>query len=279
MILQGGQDGTAFRDLVVEGEDRIHIEFERPELHVDLDPQSAPGLAWGSIEEILDRHEPDRVTPFLTISASDRSPYRARPWFDHFKTGDLVCFRPQVEGVDRWQLLIANSRGQTVASFDGKGKPPKEIGWDGRSPEGVPVAPGLTYSYVLEAFDRAGNKRSFVGDGFRLPSYRILTSECEEMLFSGRELSSSDGSLEDGIVPPPSILLEIAGRVNQSRRFDKPVRVEVTARSFSGARALADDVLKTLEPLVPGGAARFQPVTNVEPDAPDEGTIRIVVSH
>ena len=35
------------------------------------------------------------------------------------------------------------------------------------------VTPGLTYSYVFEAFDRAGNKRNIVGPGFTVPAYRI----------------------------------------------------------------------------------------------------------
>ena len=53
--------------------------------------------------------------------------------------------------------------------------PPEEITWDGRSSRGEPVTPGLTYSYVFEAFDRAGNKRNFVGEGFRLTAYRLAT--------------------------------------------------------------------------------------------------------
>jgi hypothetical protein len=277
MTLKGGQEGTVFRDLVVEGEDRIQIDFERPELHIDVDPQSAPGLEWGNIQDVLDRNPPDFVSSYLEASSMQRSPYRARPWLNLLASGEIVQFRPQVEGVDRWELIIANSRGETVASFDGKGKPPKEIGWDGRSLDGTPVPPGLTYSYVLEAYDRAGNKRSFVGEGFNLPSYRLQTSDNVVMLFSGRELSESKPSYPKNAAVPPAILLEVVDQINESRMVDQPVLLEVSARTYDQAKTLSGDMVKDIEPLVLGGSKRIQPVTNVVPDAPGDGTIRVVV--
>lgn len=277
MTLKGGQEGTVFRDLVVEGEDRIQIEFERPELHIDVDPQSAPGLEWGNIQDVLDRNPPDFVSSYLEASTMQRSPYRARPWLDTFTTGDIAYFQPRVEGVDRWELIIANSRGETVASFNGKGKPPKEIGWDGRSRDGTPVPPGLMYSYVLEAYDRAGNKRSFVGEGFELPSYRLLTPDGMVMLFSGQELSTSTQLDSKNAGIPPAILLEVVDRINESPMVDQSVLLEVSARTYDQAKRLSGDMVKNIEPLVLGGSTRIQPVTNVVPDAPSDGTIRVVV--
>ena len=63
MVLEGEQEGTVFRSLTIEGENRIRIDFERPELLVELDPASAPGLSWGSSRDVLDRTVPDLVTP------------------------------------------------------------------------------------------------------------------------------------------------------------------------------------------------------------------------
>src|SRR5207247_365782 len=102
-------------------------------------------------------------------------------------------FHPQAEEVGRWKLTVADARGEEVTSFQGHGNPPGEIAWDGRSKEGRPVTPGLTYSYVFEAFDKAGNKRRFVGPGFRVSAYRTAGAEGPVMLFSGAELSGSDG--------------------------------------------------------------------------------------
>jgi hypothetical protein len=97
------------------------------------------------------------------------------------------------------------------------------------------------------------------------------------MLFSGHEISIAPNIAHKGTSLPPALLLEVASRINQSEQVDQPVRVEVTARSFEKAKSLADGIVRTIEPLIFGGPARFQPITKVVPDAPGDGTIQIVV--
>jgi len=55
MKLKGGEEGTIFKSLRVEGEDRVRIEFERPPLDLELDPKNAPGLDWESFVAVLNR--------------------------------------------------------------------------------------------------------------------------------------------------------------------------------------------------------------------------------
>jgi hypothetical protein len=275
MKLQGGEEGTIFKSLRVEGEDRVRIEFERPPLDLGLDPKKAPGLDLESFLTTLHRGGLDLFSPYLGQTAVTRPPRFAWPWFDRFVTGPVARFRPAVEGVERWRLTVSNSRGETVATFEGQGKPPKEIAWNGRSPDGKPAAPGLTYSYVLEAYDRAGNKRNFVGDGFDIPPYVAQTPDGIGLYFAGTELRRA--SLSEGASPAP-ILLEAASRINQAAAASQPVRVEVTARSFEDAKGTADAIVRTLQPLLLGDPVRIQPVTLVEPDAPDAGTVAIVVT-
>src|SRR5882762_794257 len=124
MTLRAGQAGTEFRSMTVEGEDRVHVDFGRPDLNLDLDPEDVPGLTSGSAMDVLDRTVPDLATPMITLSAQERSPYVGRPWLRQFATGSVARFRPAVKGVIRWKLLVADSRGETVASFDGTGDPP-----------------------------------------------------------------------------------------------------------------------------------------------------------
>ncbi len=280
MVLRGGEEGTVFRSLTVQGEDRIRIEFNRPALELDLDPQQAPGLDMQGTQEVLHRDLLDLVTPLLNQSAYQRCPYLPRPWLERFASGEIVHFHPALEDVERWQLTIANSQGQTVADFKGEGDPPKEIGWNGLSLDGAPVPPGLTYSYVLEAFDDAGNKRNFVGEGFDLPPYRQQTADGFVMLFSGRELASSASHDQRGIKAPPSpILLECASWMNQKSRPDHLIRVRLTARTFDQANALAQNVVETLRPLLLGDPLRIQYITEVQSDAPSHGTVAIEASH
>ncbi len=275
MKLLGGEEGTIFKSLRVEGEDRVRIEFERPPLDLALDPKTAPGLDWESFVTVLDRNGLGLLRPFLDQTAVTRTSRFAWPWFDRFAMGAIARFRPAVEGVERWRLTVANSRGETVATFEGSGKPPKEIAWNGRSLKGKPAPPGLTYSYVLEAYDRAGNKRNFVGDGFDIPPYVVQTPDGIELLFAGSELyrtTSSESAL------PPSILFETANWINQTGRIDQTVRVEVTARTFEDSKSTADAIIRYLQPLVLGDPLRIQPVSLVEPDAPDVGTVAIAVT-
>jgi hypothetical protein len=188
-----------------------------------------------------------------------------------------------MKDVDRWTFTVADSRGQTVATFAGKGNPPDEIAWDGKTVSGDPVVPGLTYSYVMEAFDRAGNKRNFVGQGFQIGAYRIEGTNGTTLVFSGSDLLTTEGGawggsvtqLRSGSQAAPPILVEAASWINQSPRTKNPVRVTVTARSYEQATRLTTQVTEALRPLLLEDPANLQAVTDVRPDAPAEGTMRI----
>jgi hypothetical protein len=281
MTLRAGQAGTEFRSMTVEGEDRVHIDFGRPELKLDLNPEEVPGLTRGTALDVLNRTRPELSTPLIALSAQEHSPYVAKPWLRKFATGSVAVFRPAVKGAVRWRLLVADSRGQTVASFDGTGDPPKEIAWDGRTKSGALVTPGLTYSYVFEAHDRAGNKRSFVGQGFNVSAYRSDTPAGAMLAMSGRDLVPSENggtsygpSSRAGKETSP-IFLEVATWLNQSVQVRDPIRVVVGARSLDQATTLGNRAVLALSGRVIGDPARIQMVTEIAPDAPEDGVLRI----
>ena len=87
MTIPSGQEGAVFKSLTVEGEDRVHFEFERPALSLELDPSKAPGLDWGSARDVLNRTVPDFGTPMLQSSSQVATPWIARPWLARFQTG------------------------------------------------------------------------------------------------------------------------------------------------------------------------------------------------
>ena len=278
MKLEGGEEGTIFKSLRIEGEDRVRIEFDRPALDLRLDPTEAPGLEWEGIRTVIGRNALDLFAPYIHLSAQERPPIYARPWLDHFSDGNVAVFRPRVDDVDKWRLVVANSHGETVATFAGDGKPPKEITWDGRTTDGTQAPPGLTYSYVLEAYDKAGNKRNFVGDGFELPPYRSQTESEFVMLFDGNAMVEKRPEAA-GVTtePAPGILLEAASWINQ-RSAEEPIQIRVTARSFDQAKRISDDIVAHLSPVVFGDSARLQLLTDVQPDAPESGTVAIRLS-
>lgn len=277
MALKGGAEGTVLKSMTVKGEDRVKIEFERPPLDLELDPYSAPGLDWDSTWEILDRSTVDYISPLILRSSSEGSGYLPRPWLEEFREGDLVRFRPAVKDVEKWRLEIVDSHSETVAVFEGKGTPPDEISWNGLSSGGMPAIPGLTYSYVLEAYDRAGNKRNFVGEGFKIPSYQYEAEKGMALVFSGERVMSGYNIARHGISKTPDILLDAANRINQVRRAGQVVTIEARARTFEEAAGLADNVLRSMRPLLLGDPAGIKRVTEVEPDSPPHGTVLILV--
>jgi len=282
MTLRGGQERTDFRTMTIEGEDRVHLEVERPPLTLDLDPTKVGGLESGTASDVLNRVAPDLMTAYLEFTAHGQSPYVARPWLRQFTTGSIARFQPNVKDVERWKLMVADSKGQSVTTFQGKGDPPKEITWDGRSQGGATVMPGLTYSYTFEAYDKAGNKRNFVGEGFKVSAYRLDSPEGPMLVFSGQSLAPAKKSARSAGMGPdptakaiPPVILEAAGWLNQSARQSQPVRVTATGRSFEQANLLAGRVSSALAELALGDPTRIQTVAEVLPDAPDGGTVRI----
>ena len=272
MTLRGGEEGTVFRTLTVQGEDRIHIEVERPKLRLDMDPEKAPGLERGDVKDVLERTTPNLEAPLLAVSAREASPWVARPWLSHFPEGAVARMRPNVKGVERWRMMIVNARAESVAVFQGKGDPPREIAWDGRSTTGEPVLPGASYSYVFEARDKAGNKRNFVGEGFRVNSFRYGSDKAPVLLFSGQELSRAAGP--HGLDDTPPIVTEAATVVNQAPASGA-VQIHVTARSQDEATTLAQRISRWMTPLVIGDPARLQTATQVRSDAPQGAAVMI----
>ncbi|HTK31292.1 MAG TPA: hypothetical protein VL332_04965 [Candidatus Saccharimonadaceae bacterium] len=283
MVLHGGQEGTAFRSLTVEGEDHVHYEFPRPDLDVNLDPEKAAGLDRGTAADVLDRNPPDFTTALVAQSATDASPYLAQPWLHEFATGAVARFRPAVDDVESWKLTVVNAKGEPVAAYQGHGKPPAEIAWDGRATSGAPVTPGLTYSYVFEARDRAGNKRNFVGQGFHVAAYHLETAAGPVLAFTGADLANGAATMRgpggSSEVGAPPVVREAAQWINQAPSTRTPLKVTVTARSRDQAASLAAYLARTMTPLVIGDPARLRMIASVEADAPESGTIRIEPTH
>ena len=99
------------------------------------------------------------------------------------------------------------------------------------------------------------------------------------MLFAGSAVYDTwgAGGAHAANEPAQGILLEAASWINQ-RRTDEPIQIKVTARSFDQAKRLSDDIIAQLTPIVLGDAARVQAITDVQPDAPEVGTVTLSVS-
>lgn len=282
MTLRAGKERTDFRSMTIEGEDRVQFEVERPELALELDAEKVSGLESGGAADVMNRVAPDLTTAYLGISSQLPSPYLGRPWLRQFVSGPVARFQPDVKGVERWKLVVLDSKGEVVRTFEGKGDAPKEISWDGRSQSGSLVTPGLTYSYYFEAFDKAGNKRNFVGEGFKVSAYRVDAPGGPVLVFSGQSViqalrngrSYGMGS-GNGSRATPAVILEAVSWINQASSVSQPIQVTVSARSYEQANLLAKQVASTMNELALGDPSRVRTSTEVAPDAADGGVVRV----
>ena len=280
MTLRAGKDRTDFKSMTIEGEDRVQVEVERPELALELDAEKVPGLESGGAADVMNRVAPDLTTAYLGLSSQLPSPYVGRPWLRQFVSGPVARFQPNVKGVERWKLVVLDSKGEVVRTYEGKGDAPKDLTWDGRSQTGTLVTPGLTYSYYFEAFDKAGNKRNFVGEGFKVSAYRVDSSAGPVLVFSGQSVIQAQRNgraygMSNGTRGVPAVILEAVSWINQSSNVSQPIQVTVNARSYEQANFLAKQVATTMGELALGDPSRVRTTAEVAPDAADGGVVRV----
>jgi hypothetical protein len=264
-------EGAGLRSITVEGDDRVQIAFERPEIRLDLDPRQAPGLGWRNTWE-----EVDVVAAVTARSALTPSRFVGRPWISEFAQDDVVVFHPETPAMSGWTLTIVDSRGKSVAVRQGEGTPPASLAWNGRGDDGSAAWPGLTYSYRLDTVDPAGNRRTTVGRGFDLPAYRLADDAAQTLVFAGDKIISPDRvtPLADLVASP--LILAAASWLNQTPGLSSPIEIRATARSQELAEALAAAVDAALSPLVCGDPARVTTAVRVVADAPDAGVVEVV---
>ena len=265
------EGGGSLGSLTVEGASQVRIHFERPALKLDLDPLAAPGLQSESTLDILERRPPDLALPLLAHSAAQRAERTPRPWLTGFTVGALTRLRPDLKGVQRWQLEIVDARGAVVRTQAGEGSPPRELAWDGLDAQGEPAPCGLTYTHVLTARDKAGNTRRFVGDSFQLPAYRVETAHGPCLLFSAAQWRSV---LAGGAGASP-LLIEAATVLNLHTDPGCALVVTATAATLDEADGIGREVIEALAPRVGGGDQRLQLRTLVAAGSPAGGTVRV----
>lgn len=119
----------------------------------------------------------------------------------HFSAPELVGIKPppaktfqvNFEQLARWKLDIFTSDGKLFRSLGNEGSPPSQITWDGRSDAGVPLIPGEQYAYSFTATDKAGNRRTFPGEGFLVKALYLTEENTVWIGISDDELFSPDG--------------------------------------------------------------------------------------
>ena len=138
----------------------------------------------------------------------------SKPQFTSLQPAPVKQFFVKLQSVKQWELNIMTSEGTIFRRITGNGNPPSIITWDGLSDAGEPLIPGFSYSYSLNAVDKAGNKRLFTGKTFSVPSFYLKQNNTVVVGISGQMLFADVGY---GLNPDAkNLAAEVAGIIRFS---------------------------------------------------------------
>jgi hypothetical protein len=158
----GDQHGLG--EEVISGQAEVKILDTKTYFAPQIDPFAPINSLLAPESYVLDEalnHSVDSMTiPQQFIHSS----YLRVPLERGFIYGDVMLFLPSFDNrVATWELVIANSLGETVRRISKKGQPPAVLSWDGRSDKGEVIATGEVYSFTFNAYDARGNQTRIPG--------------------------------------------------------------------------------------------------------------------
>ncbi|MEO0019776.1 MAG: FlgD immunoglobulin-like domain containing protein [candidate division WOR-3 bacterium] len=256
----------ALGEELITGEAEIVITDQKFSLVPQFDPWIPVQEFFGSESYVFDDELLKAVDSLLVSRQFLSSSYLRVPVERTFLAGDILVFLPEFEKrVANWELVIANSLGETVRHIKGKGQPPAVITWDGRTDDGEPIPTGDVYSFTFNAYDARGNQTRIPCEPMKINA--VSWEEKNEWILSivADELFVSDGATL--ISTAAQRLDEIANFIKEhTKRVVQEVVVYVytekeklsfdrcaVMESEIGRRlVLPKDVLKVVPKFIPG---------------------------
>lgn len=243
---------------VIVGETELKIKDQKLYFPPQIDP-------WAPVNELLvpESYVFDqglyRVTDSLTVPHHFiHSSFLRVPVEKSFIYGDILVFLPSFEHrVATWELVIANSLGETVRRVREKGQPPAVITWDGKTDKGEPIATGEIYSFTFNAYDAQGNQTRIQCEPQRIAA--VVWKEKNEWVVSvaADQLFSADGTQP---VNGAEVRFDEMANVIKER-FKKEVVVYVYSEQeqLSGLRSRIIEQEISRRVVLPKGAIKVVP--------------------
>lgn len=273
-----GTGDVSLPDVVVKAKSKEKIEIEKaePPLSVEtyiIDEAKSPLDA-----EILEISPVQSVEVYLKDIPPLTTGQAIHPWLPPIVAQPVVVFFPQErEGMIEWELVITDYQGEEVKKFNGKGRPPERIEWDGVDRNHRTLKVGFPYSYVYTAVDVGTNSHTYVGEPFKVNAFKyprehdLVVDIVNGKLFGkeGLNLSRNGGFL----------LGKVADIVRSYP--NSPISVTVYGQNASLAQKRADVLANYLSQdmvISPEGIKRVgkEPTgTRIEPG----GYAQIVIEH
>lgn len=151
-------NGSTVRSWDGQTEVPISIEFDGRTESGSILPEGAYTAQFSAYYQ--NGHRPESVTPefVLDLTAPSATLQVETPVFSPDGDGvlDTALFFQESSAEPQWTGVLRDDAGERVREFRWRERAPFRFEWDGRSEDGTP-APDGSYSYFIEATDRAGN--------------------------------------------------------------------------------------------------------------------------
>lgn len=255
-------------EVVIKGGEKSGVASEKPLLEVNVNADD-PVLPVVEVEkEILQRQPESLRNPSAGFSNSlfnknTLLPSRIRLARDPVKVfyplRDILAISPsQFQEIGSgWEMTITDTEGHSFRKFSGKGLPPANIRWNGRSERGEIVEVGKSYSAVIGYKDTRGQNRNYVGEPFSFDG--VIHQESKGLIIS-LDLSavfiSKKGSSENEIIEESSLeLLRETADYIKRYYFTLPISIECYSKDLKMSAVRAQAVSKILQSflLLPRG--------------------------
>jgi hypothetical protein len=201
---------------------------------------------------------------YMTVLGALESDQVTKPYLPFFSESPIIEFLPNRDSdVKRWQLIITDYLGENVRAYDGKGKPPRVMTWDGLDSRENMTRVGFPYSYIFTTWDDTGNKRNFIGESFTV--YALKWDEGVDTILrivGNRLFVANRGSLTDG----GKLLLERVAEYVRHHPLSSVV-VNVFSKTSDLASIRAENVRTYLAGLLIVPTDNIRIVTQVEPES------------
>lgn len=240
------------RKEVIKGKYKGKIEEKKPEFELQYDifevVRTFGHRGTHIYDEELKQQSEIASTPLPELSSDQVR----RPWLSEIEEPPLAVFHPLYgEDVEKWELVITDAVGNVFRTFSGKGKPPRNVRWNGENRNGEMIDVGTDYSYYVKAVDQLGNTSRILGKKIRIPGLYWKKDLNYIVRVDGRIVFTENTSAFTRT--GQKLLLEASDYVRKD--INKRLRVVVYSRneelSVTRARKIADYLLDRI--IVPPG--------------------------
>ncbi len=268
-------------EMVVEAENQVLQDIHKSSFDFPLSAAVIDTFYVALDDRVLSVSPVQGLVPFQNNPVDLVSEQVPHYWYRDPATDPVVTFYPEdPEGhkARSWALTVTDYRGSTFRTFGKKGKPPRDVEWDGRGDQDDMMQAGYPYSYVFSVTDKGTNTYNYAGTSFRIPAVDYMEGTERRLDFSGDQVFKRDRP--DVSDTGRGWLVRAADQVRKDHPYS-PMRIVVHAETKTLAEKRAGVVADYLADHMVLARDWIETEAVARPDLRSEmdGTVSIRVVH